>query len=215
MAMEVVDTPLVPGARASLLWLASLATVAAWSLFRPHDYLTWGLESFPVFFGVALLAATRQRFPLTPLAYVLIWLHAVVLLVGGHYTYAEMPLFNWMRDAFGLARNDYDRLGHFMQGAVPALVAREVLLRTSPLRRGGWLFFLVTCVCLSISVCYEFVEWWSAVLLQSSADSFLGTQGDAWDTQWDMFMCLMGALSAQLLLSRWHDRQMARGPTGS
>ena len=197
--------------RSAALWGAALlAPLFLWSLVHPTDSLTWFLESVPVIVTVPLLAFTFRRFPLTPLAYSLIALHAAVLLVGGHYTYAEVPLFNWLRDAFGFARNHYDRLGHFMQGAVPAILAREVLLRRSPLKNGKWLFFLVTCVCLAISAGYELVEWLSAVLLGQGADAFLGTQGDPWDTQWDMFMCLVGALSSQLALGCWHNRQIVR-----
>lgn len=192
------------------VYCALIAAVFVWSAYRPADYPTWLLESLPVLLAVPILALTRRRFPLTSLAYVLIGIHACVLLVGGHYTYAEVPLFNWIRDHFHLARNPYDRVGHFMQGAVPAVLAREVLLRTSPLKKGGWLFFLVTCVCMAISACYELVEWLAAVLLGQGADAFLGTQGDPWDTQWDMFMCLVGALTSLLLLSRWHDRQLGR-----
>ena len=170
---------------------------------------TWLLEVFPIFIAVPLLLATARRFPLTRLAYRLIFLHALILMLGGHYTYAKVPLGFWAQDAFHLARNHYDRLGHFAQGFVPAIVAREILLRCSPLARGKWLFFLVTCVCLSVSACYELVEWAAALLGGSSAESFLGTQGDVWDTQWDMFMALLGALAAQLLLARRHDRELA------
>jgi putative membrane protein len=143
------------------------------------------------------------------LAYVLVWVHAIILMVGGHYTYAEVPLFNWVRDAFGLARNHYDRVGHLAQGFVPAILAREVLLRTSPLRPGKWLFFLVCCVCLAISALYELVEWWAALLTSpETGTAFLGTQGDVWDTQWDIFLALVGGLIAQLALSRLHQRQL-------
>jgi len=135
--------------------------------------------------------------------------HAAILMVGGHYTYAEMPLFNWLRDVFELSRNHYDRLGHLAQGFIPAIVAREILLRRSPLRPGKWLFFVVTCVCLAISACYELIEWWVAESSGDQAVAFLATQGDVWDTQWDMFLALLGALSSQLLLRRWHDRQLA------
>jgi putative membrane protein len=174
---------------------------------------TWVMEVFPIFVAVPILIATARRFPLTPLAYRLIFVHALILMLGGHYTYAKVPLGFWMQDALHLARNDYDRIGHFAQGFVPAIVAREILLRRTPLRRGAWLFFLVTCVCLSISACYEFIEWGAAVLGGSSADAFLGTQGDVWDTQWDMFTALIGALTAQVMLARVHDRQLARlGP---
>lgn len=167
------------------------------------------MEVFPIILGVPLLAATAGRFPLTPLAYRLLFLHALILVVGGHYTYARVPLGTWAQDAFGLARNHYDRLGHLAQGFVPAIITREVLLRRSPLRPGRWLFFLVTCVCLAISASYEFIEWWSALIGGESATDFLGTQGDPWDTQWDMFLALVGAVTAQLSLGRGHDRQLA------
>jgi putative membrane protein len=153
---------------------------------------------------------TYRRFPLTPLAYRLIFLHACILMVGGHYTYAEVPLGFWLRDLLGLARNHYDRLGHFAQGFVPAIVAREILLRKTPLMPGGWVFFLVTSICLAISAFYELVEWWTALASGEAATAFLGTQGDVWDTQWDMFLCLVGALTAQLTLSRVHDRELVR-----
>jgi putative membrane protein len=176
---------------------------------RPHDGFTWVLEVAPILIGVPILLATYGRFRLTPLAYRLLFLHALVLMVGGHYTYAEVPLGFWVRDALGLARNHYDRLGHFAQGFVPAIVTREILLRRTPLRRGAWLFFLVTCVCLALSACYEFVEWWTALATGEAATAFLGTQGDPWDTQWDMFCALVGALAAQLVLSRRHDRELS------
>ena len=196
------------GRRASVL-LVLLALVLAWSGLAPKDRFTWLLEVAPVLIGVPLLIATHRRFPLTPLLYVLLFLHAVLLAVGGRYTYAEVPLGFWVRDALGLARNHYDRLGHFAQGFVPAILAREILLRKTPLRPGRWLFFLVTCVCLAISACYEFVEWWTALATGEAATAFLGTQGDPWDTQWDMFLALVGALVAQLTLARVHDRQLA------
>jgi len=157
---------------------------------------------------VPILVATARRFPLTPLAYRLIFLHALILMVGGHYTYAKVPLGFWMEHALHLTRNNYDRIGHFAQGFVPAIIAREILLRRTPLTRGKWIFLLVTCVCLAISACYEFIEWGTAVIGGSSADAFLGTQGDVWDTQWDMFTALIGAIVAQLLLARVHDRQI-------
>jgi putative membrane protein len=170
------------------------------------------MEVFPIFLGVPLLIATWRRFPLTPLVYGLLFVHALILMLGGHYTYARVPLGFWVQDLFDLGRNHYDRLGHFAQGFVPAMLTREILLRRTPLRQGGWLFFLVTCVCLAFSACYEFIEWWAAVIGGSAADAFLGTQGDVWDTQWDMFLALIGAIAAQLLLSRLHDRQLARVP---
>ena len=171
---------------------------------------TWVLEVFPIFLALPVLIATSRRFPLTPLVYRLLFVHALILMVGGHYTYAKVPLGFWVQDALGLARNHYDRLGHLAQGFVPAIVAREVLLRRSPLQRGKWLAFLVVCICLAISASYELIEWLAAVLGGSAADAFLGTQGDVWDTQWDMFMALVGAISALLLLSRVHDRQLER-----
>ena len=171
---------------------------------------TWVLEVFPIFLAVPLLVATAKRFPLTPLAYRLLFVHALILMLGGHYTYAKVPLGFWVQDALHLGRNHYDRLGHFAQGFIPAIIAREVLLRRSPLQRGKWLFFLVTCVCLAISASYELIEWLAAILGGSSADAFLGTQGDVWDTQWDMFMALVGALTSLMLLSRVHDLQLRR-----
>ena len=176
----------------------------------PHDRLTWLLEVAPILIAVPVLVATARRFPLTPLAYRLIFVHALILMLGGHYTYAEVPLGDWVADALGLARNPYDRLGHLAQGFVPAIVVREILIRRSPLRPGKWLAFLVVCVCLAISAAYELVEWWSALLGGENADAFLGTQGDQWDTQWDMFTALVGAIGALALLSRYHDRQIAR-----
>jgi putative membrane protein len=171
---------------------------------------TWVLEVFPIFLALPLLVATAKRFPLTPLAYRLLFVHALILMVGGHYTYAKVPLGFWVQDALHLGRNHYDRLGHLAQGFVPAIIAREVLLRRSPLQRGKWLFFLVICVCLAVSASYELIEWLAALLGGSSADAFLGTQGDVWDTQWDMFMALVGAITSLLLLSRVHDRQLER-----
>ena len=174
----------------------------------PADRFTWFLEVAPVLIGVPIMIATYRRFPMTPLVYRLLLLHAVILMVGGHYTYAEVPLGFWMQEAFGFARNHYDRIGHLAQGFVPALLAREVLLRRSVLRRGGWLFFLVTCACLALSAVYELVEWWTALATGEAATAFLGTQGDPWDTQWDMFLALIGAVAAQLFLARLHDRQL-------
>jgi len=176
----------------------------------PHDRLTWLLEVAPILIAVPVLVATARRFPLTPLAYRLIFVHALILMLGGHYTYAEVPLGDWVADALGLARNPYDRLGHLAQGFVPAIVVREILIRRSPLRSGKWLTFLVVCVCLAISAAYELVEWWSALIGGENADAFLGTQGDQWDTQWDMFTALLGAIAALALLGRYHDREIAK-----
>jgi putative membrane protein len=198
-----------PEDRLPLALLVAVLAALAISGIGPHDRLTWWLEVAPVLLALPVLAATRRRFPLTPLVYVLVAAHALVLCLGGHYTYAEVPLGFWAQDLLGLSRNPYDRLGHLMQGFVPALVVRELLLRTSPLRPGRWLAVLGTGVVLSLSAIYELVEWWAALLLGQGADAFLGMQGDQWDTQWDMFMCLVGAVLALLLLGRVHDRQLA------
>ena len=193
------------------LALLALATVAlAVSGIGPKDRFTWFLEIAPILIGAPILVATARRFPLTPLLYVLLFLHALVLMAGGHYTYAEVPLGEWAKSAFGFARNHYDRLGHLAQGFVPAVLAREVLLRKTPLRRGGWLRLLVTSVCLAFSALYELVEWAMALATGEAATAFLGTQGDPWDTQWDMFLALCGARLSQATLSRLHDRQLAR-----
>lgn len=176
----------------------------------PYDRLTWLMEIFPILIAVPLLMATGSRFPLTQLAYRLIFLHALVLMLGGHYTYARVPLGFWIQDLLNLSRNHYDRVGHFMQGFVPAIVSREILLRASPLRPGRWLFIIVVALCLAISAIYEFTEWWAALIWGSAAEAFLGTQGDVWDTQWDMFLAFIAAIVAQLLLSRVHDHHIKR-----
>jgi putative membrane protein len=170
------------------------------------------MEVAPVFIAAPILVATYKRYPLTTLVYTLIFVHACILILGGHYTYARVPLGFWIQDAFDFSRNHYDRIGHFAQGFVPAMIAREILLRRSPLVPGKWLFFVVVCICLAISACYEFIEWWAALIGGAGATEFLGTQGDQWDTQWDMFMAFTGAIVAQVLLAGWHDRQMARLP---
>jgi putative membrane protein len=182
--------------------------VFAWSAVGPKDRIVWWLEVLPALIGAIVLLATYWRFRLTPLLYVLIWAHALVLLVGGHYTYAEVPLFDAIRDALDLGRNHYDRVGHFMQGFVPAMIAREILLRVTRLRPGAMLFFLCTCVALAFSAFYEMIEWWVAVASETGAEAFLGTQGDVWDTQWDMFLALCGAIMSQLTLGRLQDRQL-------
>jgi putative membrane protein len=196
--------------REPLALLAVDAVALAVSGIAPRDRLTWVLEVAPILIAAPILVATARRFPLTPLAYRLIFVHALILMLGGHYTYAEVPLGDWVADALGLLRNPYDRVGHFAQGFVPAVVVREILIRRSPLRPGKWLAFLVVCVCLAISAAYELVEWWSALIGGENADAFLGTQGDQWDTQWDMFMALVGAVAALALLGRVHDRQITR-----
>jgi putative membrane protein len=169
---------------------------------------TWTMEVFPIFIAVPILIATYRRVPLTPLVYTLIFIHACILMVGGHYTYAKVPLGFWMQRTFHFARNHYDRIGHFAQGFVPALIAREVLLRRTPLRRGGWLFYIVCSICLAISASYEFIEWGAAEIGGSKADDFLGTQGDPWDTQWDMLFALIGSIVAQLTFAHLQDRQL-------
>ncbi len=189
-----------------LLALASMALVV--SGIGPNDRLTWFFETLPILVGVPVLVLTRRTFPLTPLLYRLLFLHALILALGGHYTYAEVPLGFWFQDLLDLSRNHYDRLGHLAQGFVPAILVREVLARTSPLAGSRWLAVLTVMVCLAFSAFYELIEWWSAVILGGSADAFLGTQGDPWDTQWDMFLALVGAVSALVLLSRRHDHQL-------
>ncbi|MEW8505657.1 MAG: DUF2238 domain-containing protein [Candidatus Thiodiazotropha sp.] len=185
-----------------MLLLSSIDPVA--------DRYTWFLETLPVMIALPLLYHTRIGFPLTILAYRLVALHAVILIIGGYYTYAEVPLFNWLQESLGLARNHYDRVGHFAQGFVPAILAREILLRRSPLKQGRWLFFLCLCFCLAFSAFYELIEWWVALLSEQGAEAFLGTQGDPWDTQTDMFLALLGAICSQLLLAKAHDRQLLK-----
>ena len=180
------------------------------SSWRPYDRLTWWLEVLPGLLGIAVLSATYRRFRFTTLCYALIALHIAILCLGAHYTYARVPLFDWLRPVFGWERNHYDRLGHFAQGFVPAIIARELLTRLKVLKRRRWLPFVVLAVCLAISAFYEFIEWWVAVLSGTAAESFLATQGDVWDTQKDMFMALIGAACALVLLSRLHDRAMTR-----
>lgn len=191
-----------------MLWLAVFFTVLAWSAIGPYDRATWWLEVLPALLGLVLLAATRRRFPLTSMAYVLILVHAIILMVGGHYTYAEVPAGHWVGQLMGWERNNYDKLGHFAQGFVPAILAREILLRNTVVQGRAWLAFLVVCFCLAFSAFYELIEWWVALLSEEAAESFLGTQGYVWDTQSDMAWALVGAISALVLLSGWHDRQI-------
>ena len=189
--------------------LALTLVILLWSNIGPKDRLTWFLEVAPVLIALPLLTYTRYSFPLTPLLYTLIFIHAVILMIGGHYTYAEVPAGFWLQDMFDLQRNHYDRLGHLAQGFVPAILAREILLRQTTLIPGKMLFFIVTSICLAFSAFYEIIEWWTALLYGGTADAFLATQGDVWDTQWDMFLALLGAISAQLLLRNLHNRQLA------
>ena len=195
--------------REPLLLLAIAAVALLVSGLRPYDRVTWLLEVGPVLMGAPILIASYRRFPLTPLLYRLLLLHALILILGGHYTYERVPLGFWLQDLLDLSRNHYDRLGHVAQGFIPAILAREILLRLSPLQRGKWLFFLVVCVCLAFSAFYELLEWRTAAIMGEEADSFLATQGDIWDSQWDMFLALLGAIASQLLLSRLHDRELA------
>lgn len=213
-----------------------LAPVVIWSAVQPHDYFTWWLEVAPIFLGLPVVFALQRRFPLSDLLLFFLWWHAVILLLGGHYTYARVPLGDWAMHWFGWTRNNYDKLGHFAQGFAPAILAREILIRTSPLggrqpfdasaQRGlalgtcpakpsKWLPFLVVSVCLAFSALYELIEWLTAVTSGGAADDFLGTQGDPWDTQTDMAMALLGATIAMLMMTRWHDRSMAKLGEGS
>jgi len=175
---------------------------------RPYDRLTWFMEVSWVLLGVPVLVLTYRRFPLTTLLYRLLFVHAVILIVGGYYTYARVPLGFWFADLFHLTRNYYDRLGHLAQGFVPAILAREILVRRSPLAGSRWLPFVVVCICLAFSAFFELIEWWSALVLGAGANAYLATQGDPWDTQADMFCALIGAIAAVSLLTRWHDRDL-------
>jgi putative membrane protein len=201
----MIETPRPLMARSILIFVC-LALVL--SGIGARDKLTWLLEVIWVIVAVPLVIWRWRTFPLTQLLSVALVLHAVVLMYGGHYTYAETPLGNWVREILDLQRNHYDRLGHFMQGFVPAILVRELLLRTSPLKRGVWLSVLSVCACLAFSAFFEMIEWWSALLWGGKADAFLATQGDVWDTQWDMFLCLCGAILSPICFASWHDRQL-------
>jgi len=192
--------------------LVSLVLLLIWSGIHPHDRFTWILEVFPIFLGVPALILLYPTLRLTPLVYTLIWIHSLILMLGGHYTYAQVPLGFWMEDWFGFSRNHYDRIGHLAQGFIPAMLAREIFIRRSPLRGSRWLPFLVVCFCLAFSAFYELIEFWTALATGSAATDFLGTQGDPWDTQWDMMLALIGSITSLLLLSRWQDRQIAATP---
>lgn len=192
----------------NLLWMIVFFGALAWSAIGPHDYPTWWLEVTPALVGAGVLWVTRNRFPLTRLAYVLILIHCIILMVGGHYTYAEVPLGEWVKEAFDQTRNNYDKLGHFAQGLVPAVIARELFIRLDVVSTAPWRNFLVVCLCLAISAFYELIEWWVALLSHDAAESFLGTQGYAWDTQSDMAWALFGAVTALVVFGAWHDRQL-------
>jgi len=200
--------------RTHLVLLLMVVLVIAWSAWRPHDWFTWWLEVSPGLAGIVILLATYRRFRLTTLCYTLIALHICVLCVGGHYTYARVPLFDWLRPIFGWQRNNYDRLGHLMQGFVPAIIAREVVIRLEVVRRKNWIPFLVVSICLAISAFYELIEWWTALISGNAASDFLGSQGDVWDTQSDMFLALVGAICALLFLSYVHDRALEKNRQG-
>jgi putative membrane protein len=193
-------------------WLLVFALVFTWSALEPNDTFTWFLEVLPAIIGLIVLVATRRSFPLTTLAYALVLVHCIILMVGGHYTYAQVPLFDWLAEVFGWQRNHYDKVGHFVQGFVPAILAREILLRKAVVNGRGWLNFYVICFCLAFSAFYELIEWAVAMLTAEAAESFLGTQGYIWDTQSDMAFALLGASLALLLLGRFHDRQLQSLP---
>lgn len=203
------NVPVLINSRLILLWIFSFFIVLLWSGVKPRDYFTWFLEVLPALLGFIILIATYRRFRFTDLAYWLMLTHAIILMVGGHYTYAEMPLFNWLRDTFDLGRNHYDKVGHLAQGFIPAIITREILIRKSPVKKGKWLFFIVVCICLALSAFYEFIEWWVAEISGTAADAFLGTQGYIWDTQSDMFLALIGAVTALSLLGKIHDRMIS------
>jgi putative membrane protein len=195
--------------RELLVLLALLVAGTTWSWIEPFDRLTWWLEALPVLIATPVLIVTRNRFPLTRLVYYLIFMHALILLLGAHYTYARVPLGFWLQDLLEFSRNPYDRIGHIAQGFVPAMVAREIFIRHQIIRSRAWLFFLVVCFCLAFSAFYELIEWWVAVVGGDGSVEFLGTQGDVWDAQWDMMLALLGAIAALTLLGRTQDRQLA------
>jgi len=189
-------------------WIITFLTFLVWSGIYPKDYLTWTLEVSPAVIGFIVLAATYRSFPLTPLLYTLILIHCIVLMVGGHYTYAEVPLFEYLKPILGFERNNFDKLGHFLQGFVPALIAREILVRKAVIASSKWRNFFIVCFCLAFSALYELIEWAVAIVSETAADAFLGTQGYIWDTQSDMAFALVGAIAALALLGRIHDRQV-------
>jgi putative membrane protein len=199
-----------PISRLHIFLLISLFAVLVWSAIKPHDYFTWFLEVLPALLAVAILAFFYNRFRFTDLVYVVVWFHCIVLMVGAKYTYAEVPLGYYVSDLFGWSRNNYDKVGHFMQGFSPALIAREVFIRKNIVNGKWWTLFLSVAVPLAFSAFYEFVEWWVAVAVGDSAESFLGTQGYEWDTQTDMFMCMSGSILALLFLSRWQDKELGK-----
>ena len=190
------------------IWIGAFMAVLVWSGIGPKDTVTWCLEVAPAVLGGVVLWFTRERFPLTTLVYVLILIHCVILMIGGHYTYAEVPLGDWVRDLVDGTRNNYDKLGHFVQGFIPAMIARELMIRLQVFNSARWRDFFIVCFCLGFSAFYELIEWWVALLSEEAADAFLGTQGYVWDTQSDMGWALFGALAALILLSGLLDRQL-------
>jgi putative membrane protein len=192
------------------IWVSVFFVVLLWSGYQPHDYITWWLEVMPALLALLILALSRKSFPLTALTYWLILIHAIILMVGGHYTYAEVPIGNWFQELSGGSRNNYDKLGHLAQGFIPAIIAREVLIRHEVINKKTWLSFVVISICLAISALYELIEWWVALISDEAGDAFLGTQGYIWDTQSDMFVALIGASVAIFALGKLHDRQLAR-----
>ena len=196
--------------RLGVALLAIFAIVLVWSAIQPLEYFTWFLEVFPALIGVVIVLATYKHFPLTPLLLILLTIHAIILMIGGHYTYAQVPLGFWLERVFGFGRNHFDRIGHFAQGFVPAIIAREILIRRGVVRGRGWLFFIVVSICLAFSALYELFEWRVSVMTGSKGDAFLGTQGDVWDTQEDMATALIGSIVAQLTVGWLHDRQIQK-----
>ena len=194
--------------KGAITWLAIFLGAFVWSAIDPQDTTIWVLEVAPAVVGAIVIALTRRKFPLTTLTYILILIHCVILMVGGHYTYAEVPLGDWVRDTFDQSRNNYDKLGHFVQGFIPAMIAREIVVRLQVFNFVSWRNFFIVCFCLAVAAFYELIEWWTAVLAGESADAFLSTQGYVWDTQADMWTALVGAVLALLLMGRWQDRQM-------
>jgi len=193
-----------------VMWLIVFFSVLFWSAIGPKDPFTWFLEIMPVLIALPVLFFTRNRFPMSPLAYLLILIHCVILMVGGHYTYAEVPLFDWISQLVDGGRNNYDKLGHLAQGFVPVILAREIFIRREVIKLGHWCNFLAVCFALAFSAFYELLEWWVALLIGEDAEAFLGTQGYIWDTQSDMGMALLGAVVSLLLLTRFHDRQIEK-----
>lgn len=194
---------------ASCLWLLIFFSVLAWSGVAPKDNITWFLEVLPAVIALCVMVLTRQAFPLTPLSYLLILIHSIILMVGGHYTYAEVPLFNDLAELMGSSRNNYDKLGHFAQGFVPAVIAREIIIRQAVIESRRWMNFFIICFCLGFSAFYELIEWWVALASGEGAHAFLGTQGYIWDTQSDMLLALIGSIAALICLSRMHDHQLS------